>query len=62
MNRNYKLKKPFKGKGHQQVHINPGQETIILLRVINSHVKDINFPPPIHIEIEPVHTQLTQLT
>lgn len=48
---NYKLKKPFKGKGEQTIEILPGQEEIILLRVKNSEIKEIKFPPPMDLQI-----------
>lgn len=48
------MKKPFKGKGEQTIEIMPGNEEVILLRIKNSDVKEIKFPPPMDLQILPI--------
>jgi len=51
----YKLKKPFKGiSKDQELRVNPGEQQIILARVINESVKIVKFPPHLDIKIEPL--------
>jgi hypothetical protein len=46
------LKKPYKGKGANQVfEVNPGEETIILVTVGNSVNKNRKFPPKMGVNI-----------
>lgn len=42
----FKLKKDFKGKGDNQLlEVLPGEEKIILARVMNIPLKSLKFPP-----------------
>ena len=50
---NFKLKKPFKGKGEgQSFEVLPGGEEVIVARVVNKAVRDLVFPPKLSWKIE----------
>ena len=36
------------------MEVMPGEEGIVLLRVCNSDVREINFPPPVDLQIMPI--------
>lgn len=55
-NGNFKLKKPYKGKGESQVIVvRPGEEKIVVARVVNKNVSNLKFPPAIKWEVLPEH-------
>jgi hypothetical protein len=52
----FKLKKPYKGKGENQVFkVGPGEEKIIIARIMNDNPKNLKFPPKLSYKIQPIH-------
>lgn len=51
----FKLKKPFKRKGEGQVfEVNPGEQKIIVARVMNDNPTNLKFPPKMSYKIQPI--------
>lgn len=48
----YTLKRPFKGCGKKKLVIKPGEEEIIVCRVMKDSPKEMRFPPRLDISIE----------
>jgi hypothetical protein len=51
---NYVIKCPESDEVITTIEVLPGQEEIILLRICNSEIREINFPPPVDIQILPI--------
>jgi hypothetical protein len=51
---NYAIKYPDDNTSILTIEVRPGNEEIVLLRICNSDVKEVNFPPPIDLQILPL--------
>jgi hypothetical protein len=51
----FKLKKPYKKRGEGQTfEVQPGEEKIVLARVMNDNPTNLKFPPKMSYKIQPI--------
>lgn len=51
---NFVIKEPQFEEVIKIIEVLPGQEEILLLRICNSEIREVSFPPPIELQIQPI--------